>query len=119
MDGNDVFAVHRAAQAASKHIRTGGGPFFLECMTYRWREHVGPMWDHELKRTYRSRAEVEAWMERCPVKRCGRWLLANGIATQKDLDAWRAEVDREINAALTEAKRSPWPQVSTLFDNVY
>lgn len=119
MDGNDVFAVHDAAQAALKHIRGGGGPFFLECMTYRWREHVGPMWDYELKRTYRSRAEVEAWMEKCPVKRCGRWLLAKGVATQKDLDAWRAEIDHEINAVLAEAKASPWPQVSTLFDNVY
>jgi len=119
MDGNDVFAVHDAAQAALGHIRSGKGPFFMECMTYRWREHVGPLWDHELKRTYRSRAEVEGWMQKCPVKRCGERLLATGAATQKDLDTWRDEIDREVNSVLAQAKASPWPQVSTLFENVY
>ena len=69
VDGNDVVAVYDAAARAVKRIRDGQGPYFLECMTYRWREHVGPMFDHELNRTYRTREEVEEWMTRCPVKR--------------------------------------------------
>jgi TPP-dependent pyruvate/acetoin dehydrogenase alpha subunit len=118
VDGNDVFAVHEAATQAVEHCRGGNGPFFLECDTYRWREHVGPLWDHELNRTYRSREEVEKWMQKCPLKRCGDRLLAAGVATQRDLDAWRAEVDREINAVLAQAKASPWPEVSGLFQNI-
>ena len=47
-------------------------------MTYRWREHVGPYFDHELDRTYRTREEVEAWMERCPVKRSAERLTRLG-----------------------------------------
>jgi TPP-dependent pyruvate/acetoin dehydrogenase alpha subunit len=119
IDGNDVFGVFASAKKAVDHCRSGGGPFFLECETYRWREHVGPLWDYEANRTYRSKNELEAWMEKCPVKRCGKELLASGAATQKDLDSWLLEIDREIHGVLQKAKDSPWPQPSTLFENIY
>jgi TPP-dependent pyruvate/acetoin dehydrogenase alpha subunit len=119
IDGNDVAAVYETAAMAFDLCRKGEGPFFLECETYRWREHVGPLFDDEVGRTYRAREEVEAWMAKCPVKRWGEHILASEAAMQRDLDAWRVEIDHEINRVLDEAKRSPWPEVSTLFDNVY
>ena len=118
VDGNDVFAVYEATVEAVEHCRRGDGPFYLECDTYRWREHVGPLWDHEVKRSYRSQEEVEAWMLKCPVKRCGDQLVAAGIAKQADLDRWREDAEREINGVLQAAKDSPWPEVNTLFENV-
>jgi pyruvate dehydrogenase E1 component alpha subunit len=118
VDGNDVYAVYQAAKAAAEHCRKGGGPFFLECDTYRWREHVGPLWDHEVNRTYRSKEEVQAWMDKCPLRRCAERLIAAGIASERDLDAWTLEVETEIGEALASAKKSPWPAVATLFDNV-
>jgi pyruvate dehydrogenase E1 component alpha subunit len=118
VDGNDIQAVYEAARAAAEHCRSGQGPFFLECDTYRWREHVGPLWDHEVNRTYRSKEEVQAWMEKCPVKRWGERLLAAGVATQRDLDGWKAEIEEEIRGVLSQAKDSPWPAPSTLFENV-
>src|SRR5438132_4006071 len=39
---DDVFALHAAARDAVAAIRSGAGPYFLECQTYRWKEHVGP-----------------------------------------------------------------------------
>jgi len=119
IDGNDVIAVYEATRSAVERIRKGGGPFFLECETYRWLEHVGPMYDHELKRTYRSQEEVEAWIKRCPVTRAARRLLDRGIATQAQLDGWLAEVKAEMDRVVAEAKASPWPDASTLFENVY
>jgi TPP-dependent pyruvate/acetoin dehydrogenase alpha subunit len=119
MDGNDVHAVHEGAGRAVENIRAGHGPMFLECMTYRWREHVGPLFDHEANRTYRSREELEQWMERCPVKRAGAALVASGAATDGDLAAWLAETDAEVHAAVAEARQAPWPEPSTLFENVY
>lgn len=119
LDGNDVHAVYRAAQAAIEACRAGEGPVFLECMTYRWREHVGPLWDYEANRTYRSKEELEAWMEKCPVKRSGESLVAAGTASAGDMKKWREEVDKEVNDAITQARNSPWPEASTLFDNVY
>jgi TPP-dependent pyruvate/acetoin dehydrogenase alpha subunit len=119
VDGNDVVSVFEATQRALEHIRNGSGPFFLECETYRWLEHVGPMFDHELHRTYRSRSEVEAWMKRCPVQRSARRLIFRGVATQYQLDQWLLEAKAEMLTVVAEAKASPWPEASTLFENIY
>src|SRR6185503_15501097 len=85
VDGNDAVAVHDAAARAIFRARGGSGPAFIECMTYRWLEHVGPLYDHEVARTYRSRAEVESWIARDPVKRMGGRLVDEKIADEKQL----------------------------------
>ena len=118
VDGNDVFAVFQAASDMVRQARDGEGPFFLECMTYRWREHVGPLWDHEVNRTYRTKEEVDAWIVKCPVEGCARALLQNQIATLDDMELWRQEIEAEISGVLSRAKEAPWPLASTLFDNI-
>lgn len=118
IDGNDVVAVHRATQEAVARLRRGEGPFFLECMTYRWREHVGPHFDYELARTYRRRAELETWMHRCPVKRSGERLVSSGLATGAELETWRAATQAEVDDAVERARNARWPDVATLFDHV-
>jgi TPP-dependent pyruvate/acetoin dehydrogenase alpha subunit len=118
VDGNDVFAVFAAAQAALAAIREGAGPRFLECMTYRWREHVGPLFDHEAGRTYRSREEVEAWMGRCPVVGAERRILAEGWASRAEIEDWKAAAKTEIGSAVTRAKAARWPDPSDLFRDI-
>lgn len=118
IDGNDVLEVFQATQAIARDIRAGIGPYFLECMTYRWREHVGPHFDHELKRAYRSREEVEAWMARCPVVRSRERLMQSGVATSDQLDAWQSQIQAEVSADIEKARMAPWPEVSSLFDFV-
>ncbi|MCP5114042.1 MAG: pyruvate dehydrogenase (acetyl-transferring) E1 component subunit alpha, partial [bacterium] len=53
VDGMDVLAVAEAANHAVDAVRGGGGPYFLELKTYRFRPHS--MFDAEL---YRSKDEV-------------------------------------------------------------
>lgn len=118
VDGNDVLEVYRAAQNAVKILRAGDGPYFLECMTYRWLEHVGPFFDHELKRDYRSREELDRWIERCPIKRSGERLVAQGLATAETLAAWRGAIQADVDRAVERARNAPWPEVSTLFDRI-
>ena len=118
VDGNDVAAVYAATMTAVNKLRGRKGPYFLECMTYRWREHVGPMFDHELNRTYRTREELEEWMERCPLKRSGERLIAEGLATQEQIDSWQAETEAEIQTDVARAREAPWPEVSTLFAHI-
>lgn len=118
IDGNDVLEVFQTTQAVVERLRSGEGPYFLECMTYRWREHVGPHFDHDLKRTYRSREEVEGWMARCPVTRSRERLLKSGIATAAQLDAWQDEMQKKVNTDIDRARAAPWPAVSTMFDFV-
>jgi TPP-dependent pyruvate/acetoin dehydrogenase alpha subunit len=119
IDGNDVAEAFRVTDTIVRRMRSGSGPFFLEGMTYRWREHVGPMFDHELDRTYRSRSEVEFWMaEKCPVRRSAARLLELQLAKQADLDAWEAASTAEIHADVERARNASWPEPATLFDNV-
>jgi TPP-dependent pyruvate/acetoin dehydrogenase alpha subunit len=103
---------------ALENLRGGGGPFFVECMTYRWREHVGPYFDHELGRTYRTREEVQAWIERCPLKRSAERLTRLDIATPAQLETWHQAMKIDIERDIERARNAPWPDVSTLFDHV-
>ena len=117
VDGNDVAEVYQAASRAVEQCRKGEGPFFLECMTYRWLEHVGPFFDHELNRTYRTQKEVENWMERGPVKRSEERLVRMGIATPEQVAAWSLEVKKEIQGEVEEAYSAPFPEPGALFEN--
>src|SRR5262249_16171202 len=72
IDGNDVLAIHAAAETALNRARTGGGPTLLECRTYRTRPHAEGMGDY----TYRTREEVEQWKTRCPILRLRERLLS-------------------------------------------
>ncbi len=117
VDGNDVLAVYQVASQASSACRNGGGPYFLECMTYRWREHVVPLFDFD--RGYRSREEVEAWMARCPIKRLSESALRDGVCTETDLREWRSEFQSEVNEAVGIAKRSPFPPIENLLQGTY
>lgn len=117
VDGNDVLAVYRAAGHAVAHCRSGEGPYFLECATYRWREHVGPLWDYD--RGYRTKEEVEQWMARCPIKRLSEYCLAHSICTEEELQAWRREFLKEVIEEVAVSKRSPFPSVETILEGTY
>ena len=119
VDGNDVGLVRRAADEAVSGLRRGEGPAYIECMTYRWREHVGPQFDHEANRGYRNKAELDAWMERCPLKASRARLMAGGALSEGEYDAWTAAIDAEILAAIDAAKAAPWPGTETLLNGTY
>ncbi|MBF0595741.1 MAG: thiamine pyrophosphate-dependent dehydrogenase E1 component subunit alpha [Candidatus Omnitrophica bacterium] len=100
-DGNDVTEVYAQASEAVARARRGDGPTFLELMTYRWREHVGPNVDWDLG--YRSKEEGESWMARCPIKRLAKEFAA------ADVEAWTRAIDQEIDHALAFARASVFP----------
>jgi len=121
VDGNDVEAVAEAAAAAVRRARAGGGPTLLECKTYRTRAHSEGMGDF----TYRTRAEVEEWKERCPIKRLRQQLspaeTGNGnghapTATPEDIDA---EIGELVAEALRHAEASPWPEATTATVHIF
>jgi len=114
-----VLAVHEATARRLAELRAGRGPVFLECMTYRWLEHVGPNFDHELGRTYRPEAELREWIERCPVKRSAAALIAGGVASEAELERLDAEILAETEAAAKRARQAPFPAAEQLFENVW
>jgi len=105
VDGNDVGAVASAAQEAVERARSGGGPTLLECLTYRTRPHSEGMGDY----TYRTREEVNAWRERCPIKRYRTRLVAGGFASEVELDEIDKAIGQDVAAASKAAEEAPWP----------
>lgn len=117
VDGNDVFAVFAAARDAVEGLRRGGGPSFLECMTYRWREHVGPLWDYD--KGYRTKAEVDDWIGRCPIKRATERLVAEGLYSMEEVERLGRDYRDEVNRAVATAKASPFPAIEDLTVGTY
>jgi pyruvate dehydrogenase E1 component alpha subunit len=117
VDGNDVFAVSSAAREAVERARRGEGPSFLECITYRWREHVGPLWDYD--KGYRTKAEVDEWIARCPVKRATERLLAEGTCSADEVARIERDCQEEVDRAVAAAKAAPFPAVQDLTVGTY
>lgn len=115
VDGNDVVAVTQAAGEAIGRARAGGGPTLLECKTYRTRPHAEGMGDY----TYRTREEVTAWRERCPIKRYRARLIESGEATAQELDGLDAEVQEEVAQSTQAAEQAAWPEASSALTHVY
>jgi pyruvate dehydrogenase E1 component alpha subunit len=111
VDGMDAEAVLAATQTAVAHARSGGGPSFLECETYRFVGH------HTAERTmnlgYRTDEEIERWRERDPLR-----VLAERMAPD-DVAAIDGEVEQLLDAALAFARESPRPEPSEALDYVY
>jgi len=115
LDGNDAMAIYEAAGVAVERARQGLGPTLLECKTYRTRPHSEGMGDY----TYRTREEVAAWRERCPIARLRQVLLESGEATEAELDAIDAELLAEIAAVSEAAEKAPFPAPATATTHVY
>ena len=116
-NGNDLEAVYALAAEAASDIRRGGGPWYIELETYRWREHCGPAYDNQLG--YRDEAELLAWQQRCPVEMYEKRLLTRGEIDDATVQRIRREADEEIDAAFRYAKEAPFPDGGTLLDGVY
>jgi TPP-dependent pyruvate/acetoin dehydrogenase alpha subunit len=110
VDDGDVRTILEATRRAVQAIRRGDGPRFLECMTYRWREHVGPAEDFEAG--YRERAEAAPWVEHDSVAQEGARLAP------PDRRAIEMEIEAEIAEAFAFAEESPVPGAAALWADV-
>lgn len=115
VDGNDVLEVYRAAKEAAERARSGGGPTFLECKTYRLVPHSSDDDD----RRYRSREEVERWSGRDPIVRFREQLREAGLLS----DEKQAEIDRrikhEVDEATDKVEKEPQPEPQSALRHVF
>ena len=117
VDGNNVVEVLSTAKKAIENARRGNGPTLIECMTYRWRGHVGPNLD--LDKGLRSKEELDSWMNRCPIKALEGFLLEHGILSEPGRIQIGEAIDKEIEEAIIFAKESPYPGENELLNNVF
>jgi len=113
IDGNDVEAVFACVEEAAARARAGGGPMFIEAMTYRLWGHM--MGDPEV---YRSKEEVARAREVEPLVRLGQRLTAIGHSAA-DLARWEAEAAARVDEALAFAEASPLPEPESALQDVF
>ncbi len=109
VDGMDVLACRDAALHGADHVRTAGGPFFLEFRTYRFRAHS--MFDPEL---YRNKAEVEEWRKRDPIALFTEQSLTDGTLTADDVAAIESAAAHELEDAVAYAEAGTWESIDDL-----
>jgi acetoin:2,6-dichlorophenolindophenol oxidoreductase subunit alpha len=120
LDGNDVLQVYETGRKAVAKCRSGEGPVFLECLTYRFRGHVGPDDNIQGSRTdIRPKQEVEQWLQKDPIKRFERYLLNQGLLEEEALNKLKKDVERDVADAHAFAKKSPAPDGKELMRYVF
>lgn len=112
IEGNDVLKIYERVSEAAREMRGGdSGPRFFECMTYRWKEHVGPNDDYEAG--YRTLDEARPWFEGDQVERLGAML------EESERQRIEREVEAEIAEAFEYAEGSPFPADEELYTDMF
>ena len=111
IEHGDTLRIRDASTRAVAKIRAGEGPQFIECMTYRWRDHVGPEEDRKWK--YRPDEELDAWIKRDEVARIAQML---DPAERQKIEA---AAEAEIADAFDFAEKSAFPGPEELATNVF
>jgi pyruvate dehydrogenase E1 component alpha subunit len=114
VDGMDLAATAQAVHEAAEQVRASGGPFLLECRTYRFRAHS--MYDPEL---YRSKDEVEQWKRRDPIPLFRSRLEALGLLSAAEGETLDQEARAETDRAVAFAEAGEWEPVEDLLKDVY
>lgn len=109
VDGMEPVSMEAAALHAAEHVRSGAGPFLLECRTYRFRAHS--MFDTQ---AYRSRGEIDQWKLRDPIERLRAWMKDSHLLTEADSARIDADVAAEIEDAVAFAEAGSLEPVADL-----
>jgi Pyruvate/2-oxoglutarate dehydrogenase complex, dehydrogenase (E1) component, eukaryotic type, alpha subunit len=114
VDGNDVEAVHFTAEEVIDRVRSGNGPFVMQCNTYRMEGHY-----FGDAMVYRTSAEVEEWRKKDPILHVEQLFRERSILTADEIASLRAGVQAEVDDAVAFAENSPQPALDSIFNDVY
>lgn len=115
VDGNDVLAVMAATRIATDRARHGGGPTFIEAVTYR----MGPHTTADDPTRYRDANELEDWAAKDPIARLKSLLERKGLLTAELEAAVAAKADAVAKALRAGTINMPEPAPMDIFKHVY
>lgn len=115
VDGNDLLATYAVAQEAIERARNGGGPTFIEAVTYRISGHS----TSDDPTVYRPDATVEPWRQKEPLLRMRKFLTGRGLWSDAQEEALRTGIEDEIRAAVQAAEKAEPPPLESLFRDVF
>jgi len=113
----DLFYLYGMMGGLVRKVRAGGGPLFVEVLTYRWLEHCGPNLDNKLG--YRCEEEFLKWKKKDPLARSAELLRGAGVLDKNTAEKLNKKIDLEIEQALEFARKSPFPVKKDLSKRVY
>lgn len=115
VDGNDVFAMHRAVKEGLERALAGGGPTFIEAFTYRMSDHTT---SDDAKR-YRPPEELEVWSARDPLSRLAAYMKLNGLLDEAEEAAFGEEADEKVAEAVAAYEALDPPPPDEVFAHLY
>ena len=117
IDGNDVCLIAKTMHDARKEMIKSNKPFFLECITYRWRGHVGPSEDNDVG--VDRKGNLDVWKKRDPIERLVKAALNNELFSETDFAEINSEIKTDIERSWKQALKDPFPKETQLLDTVY
>jgi len=114
-DGCDFVESYGRLKDAVAYLRAGNGPALAHA-------HVIRPYSHSLsddERNYKTEKERAEEAKRDPLRKMRGFLLQEGLATEEELEAAKASVDREVNEAADQALQMPGPDRQTLYVHLY
>ena len=116
VDGNDVAAVYLASRYATEKARRGGGPTFLELLTYRVSAHSSS----DDPSRYRDETITDVWRDkRDPLRRMEALGLARGWLAAGETGTLAAGIEAEVRKVVEEQEAVAMPPVESLIEDVY
>lgn len=115
VDGNDALAVAKVMKEAVDRARSGGGPTFVEALTYR----MGPHSSSDDPTRYRPADEVEEWRRRDPIERFRAWGLDAGVLTADLVKKDEDECAALVSEAFKRQEGVGKPPLESMFEDVY
>ena len=115
VDGNDLFAVVKASRDAIERARAGGGPSFIEAVTYRLADHTTA----DDARRYRDPKEVEAWVGKDPMIRLRKYLEGKKLWNDQKQTAQEEKAKIIVNEVVKAAEGIEVPPKSDIFDYTF
>ena len=114
VDGNDPLAVKSALDEALQRARSGGGPTFIECVTFRFRGHY-----FGDRMPYIPKEQLAAAIAADPVPKFRDHLIGAGICGEDELDRIDNEALATVETALSTVMNAESPSVDELDRDVY
>ncbi len=114
VDGNDPLAVTAALEEALDRARAGGGPTFIECVTFRFRGHY-----FGDRMAYIPKDQLAAATAADPVPRFRNHLTENDICTEDELDRIDNDAATTVETALRTVMAAGSPSIDELDRDVY
>ena len=114
VDGMDVLAVHKTMSTVVEEVRAGGGPQFVEALTFRYQGHSVADPDQ-----YRDKDRIEEWKRRDAIERLKRILVDDHGVAESELEEIEGGVHKELDEAVAFAEASPAPDPDTMYEHLY